>query len=176
MSDIAKTAGQVPALQLELDLTKVKEYEALQKDLVSLDINSGPMYMRDFNIAYELVSKLVSEVEKAYENAVMQRKHEEAKAKIERAPKYFEENKTLTPSLKDSMSLREAYVALDPEYLAAKERENSLHALLTYLQNKLEFFRSSHDDARKIYDKMASGPFGRGGYDAPPSGGKIGSV
>ena len=176
MSEELKKHDGVPAYlaDIQLDLTQVKKYENLQKDLISIDVVSGPMYMRDFNAAYELVARMVARIEREYEQAILRRKQEEAKAKLERAPKYFADHPEFMGNLKDSFSLRESYADVDPLHLEAKEAEIALQALLAYLKCKMDFFRSAHDDSRKIYDKMASGPFGQSGHQGMPSGGKMG--
>ena len=171
MTDITKKLPDYLA-DIQVDLTKVLKYDAQLLDLTSVDVVSGPMFMRDFNIAYDKMAQIVSNITKMYEDAVENRKHEESKAILERAPEYFAKNDTMNGKLGDSAALRKTYVHLDEKYMKAKERENALKALLLYLDKKLDSFKMAHDDAKKIFDKFSSGPSGQTGYDGPKSGGR----
>jgi hypothetical protein len=156
--------------QVNVNLSVVVKYEALKADLTSLDIVSGPMYMRDFNVAYEEVSKLAIQVQHLLEGAIEEMDHQEALAKFERAPEYFKTKEILSGTIKDSGQLRDAYVSMDHQYRAAKERVAMLRALVKYLDVKAESFKMAHDDAKKIYGALTAGPFGKSGYEGMSSG------
>lgn len=144
--------------KINLDVGKLKEYEEKKRDLVGIDFLSGPLLMRDFMYAYEESSKLATRARKQLELATDHMKHEEAKAILERAPVYFEQNDTLGGSIKDSNKLRETYLHMDREYLTAKEVVAAYKAIVRWLDNKTESFKMAHDDAKKIYAQLASGP------------------
>jgi len=155
---------------IEQNMERLLKYEVQKKDLVAVDVNSGPMYMRDFNKAFDILSILIAKTDEEYEGAVAERKNEEAKAVLERATEYFEQNDILHNGIKDSVSLRETYMKRDPKYLEARDKENFLKAFLKYLQNMQDSFKMAHDDAKKIYDKVANNSGGT--YTGIPSGGK----
>jgi hypothetical protein len=151
------------------ELLVVLHYAALKEKLPDIGILNGPDYIRDFSVAYERTNDLLAKIEGAYEAALLDADHEEAKAIFERAPAYFAENNVCVSNVKDSAALRKSYLALDELYIAAKEKVAALKALKKWLENTLESFKMAHDDAKKIYDKCAGGPYGKSGYDGMPS-------
>ena len=154
---------------IQTELERLKQYDLLKLDLLRIDIASGPFYMREFNSAYMLASAMVSSLREKHGQAKLDMQHEEAKAKLERAPKYFEENKTLSASLKDSGALRDTYVNLDEDYLLAAERVNVLEAMLAYFTKLAESYKMAHDDAKKIYAGIIDAPGGKKAYEGMPS-------
>lgn len=144
------------------ELEKLQKYEILKKDLVSIDVYSGPTYMRDFTLAYQLVSRIVASLKKLLGDAADEVAHQEAIAKLERAPRYFEEKGILSKKgkggLKDSAALRDMYVQIDKDYREAKRKKNILDALSSYYTNLLNSYRMSHDDAKKVWDKFSNAP------------------
>jgi hypothetical protein len=154
---------------IKKELERLKQYDLLKTDLLRIDNLSGPFYMREFNSAFMLASAMVSSLKEKCSQAKLEMDHQEAKAKLERAPKYFEENKTLNSSLKDSGALRDTYVKLDEVYLLAAERYNVLEAVLAYFTKLQESYKMAHDDAKKIYAGIIDSPANRGEYQGIPS-------
>ena len=150
--------------QILSEMAALMKYDEQKKELTHIDVMSGPMYMRDFNFAYERTARLIAHVQVMYEKAELDSNHEEAKALLERAPKYFEEHNILSKNLKDSAALRQTYLALDQAYIDAKERVGALKALLAWLRNMLESFKMAHDDSKKIYTQFVDGPSGKTGH------------
>ena len=176
MASDAQVSIAVAAKSMEgaVDLASLQIYDARKMDIQSIDLVNGPLYMRDFLAAFEAAAKMAIRARKKYEDAKTEAKHQEAKAKLERFTAYYEANKATLGALKDSSSLRDAYVDLDQDYMDAKERVNALQALTAYLDNKTESYRMAHDDAKKIYGQLQSGPFARSGYTGLSSGGHLG--
>lgn len=154
--------------EINLDVSELVKYDKMKRDLAHIDIITGAALMRDFLNAYEIAADLAIKAKYMLEGAVENMKHEEAKAVLERAPKYFEENETLSKSIKDSKSLRETYLQLDEQYRNSKEKVAALKALVRLLDNKVDSYRMAHDDAKKIYSQLAGGPFGKTGYQGMP--------
>ncbi len=161
---------------IKVDFSSLQDSEALKADLVSIDLVSGPMYMQTFLEAFEKVARIGIEAHRLLDGAKNEVNHQEALAKLERAPLYFEVNGTCKGGVKDSGALRETYLSLDGQYLAAKERVDMLTALVKFLDNKLDAYKMAHDDSKKIYDKLSEGPFAKTGYEGMSSGGKLGDV
>jgi hypothetical protein len=161
----------------KVDLTPLRQFETWKEDLTSIDLASGALYMRRFIRAYEWCTKLAIDLHKRLEDAIVESEHQEAKAKLERAPAYFEANKDKLGGMKDSSTLRETYLAMDDEYRKSREKVNALRALAKFLDVKAESFRMAHDDAKKIYDKLlGNDPGMRGRMGMPSAEGGIGSV
>ena len=153
-----------------VELTDLVRIEKLREDISSLDVYTAPIYMRDFTTACDILGRMIAEAQRALDTAVLDAKHEEAKAKLDRAGEYFKENGTLD-KMKDSNALRETYVQLDPIYREAKEKESSLKALVSYLENKLSCYKMDHYTVKAMYDKFTSSPDESVGMK---SGGKMG--
>ena len=166
---IMKDAGMV------IDYTRIVEYEGKRRDIPTLDIISAPMYLRDFNVACDHVASLVAKIEVALSAAKSNMESEEAKAKLERAPKYFEENKTLG-ALKDSSALRDTYLALDEAYSRSRQQYEALKALHKFVENKLEAFKRDYYSVKSIYAAWIGTPGSKTGYEGMTSGGKIGDT
>jgi hypothetical protein len=153
-----------------VELTDLVRIEKMRGDISTLDVYTAPTYMRDFTTACDILGRMIAEAQKALDSATMDAKHEEAKAKLDRATEYFQANGTLD-KMKDSNALRDTYVQLDPIYRAAKERESSLKALVSYLENKLSCYKMDHYTVKAMYDKFTSSPEESVGMK---SGGKMG--
>lgn len=164
---VARTAAE---MGLSVDLSGLVEIEAMRRDINTVDIASAPMLMRDFTTACDLLSKAIHSVKLALGKAEQTVTYEESKALIDRAPKFFAENKD---GPKDSMALRQTYVPLDELYRKAVENKNALKALLQYLEDKRELYKMDHYTVKSTYDKMEL-PHGSSGGLA--SGGAIGSA
>ena len=159
---------------VETDIGKLQRFELLKADIVSVDLLSGPLLMRDFITAYVESAKIAAKVRGWLENAEVTLKHEAAKAVLERAPTYFKANRENLEKLKDSKSLRDAYLFLDEEYLKAQQGVSALKAMVRILDNKTESFKMAHDDVKKIYSQLMGGPGVNNGYRGMPSGGNLG--
>ena len=175
MSDIAKVvqeSGLVKTTKdqrgLVLDLSSLVKIEKLRADIPTVDVYSAPAYMRDFTTACDILGRMICEAQRELDRATLNAKHEEAMAKLDRAIPYLKE-KGVLDSMKDSNSLRETYVQLDPLYREAKEKEAALKALVSYLENKLSCYKMDHYTVKMTYDKFTpSNPVGMA------SGGKVG--
>ena len=175
MSEIAKVVQESGLVKitkdqrgLVLDLSSLVNIEKLRADIPTVDVFSAPAYMRDFTTACDILGRMICEAQRELDRAALNAKHEEAMAKLDRALPYLKE-KGVLETMKDSNSLRETYVYLDEAYLEAKEKEASLKALVSYLENKMSCFARDHYTVKMIYDKFQpSSPVGM------KSGGNIG--
>lgn len=152
------------SLNLVVDYSKIREFEALRADIHQLDAISAPRYMRDFNVACDVVSNLLTKVRVALAAQAAQRNEEEAKAVLERAPLYFKENNTLS-DLKDSTTLRNHYVNIDPQYKAASLKYEALKALVQFLEDKLDEFKRHHFTVKQMHSEMIGLPSSKSGFD-----------
>lgn len=188
----SESAGGVPALTnidnygLELvrvirdigiviEYSKIRDYESKRKEIVTLDIISAPMYMRDFNSACDHVAGIIAKIELALSAAKVEMKAEEAKAKLERAPQYLKDH-GLLESMKDSDSLRKTYLNLDEQYKQAVQKHDALEALHKYMVNKLDAFTRDYYSVKSIFTSLNGSPGSKTGYGGLTSGGKIGDT
>jgi hypothetical protein len=156
--------------RIDIDLSPLTEYDAQKSELTTIDIVSGPLLMRNFLQAHEEAMQISIKVKFKLDQAIDKMKHEEARAILERAPAYFEENDVTKGRVKDSKSLRDTYVQMDKEYAEAREQVNALKALSKFIENKADSFRIAHDDAKKIWAQLNEGPYARTPYETIPSG------
>jgi len=177
MGDIAKLVQESGLVKITkdqrgllLDITSLVSIEKLRNDIPNVDVYSAPAYMRDFTTACDILGRMIFEAQRELDMAVLNSKHEEAMAKLDRAPAYLKE-KGILDTMKDSNSLRETYVQLDEGYRAAKEMESKLRAFVSYLENKLSCYKQDHYTVKATFDKFASSnPVGM------KSGGKLGDI
>lgn len=158
----AGTRVVISGFDLPLDVTDLYKYERWVRELSQLTTYTGPMFMQElleaFNIASHLAARVVHEYELARDNA----KRARAIAHLEAGPQWL-----IAQGRKVTESACEQYVEMDADYIKAREREAYLKALLELLENKIQYFRSAHDDAKRIYS-LTTNPMG--GSVGAPSG------
>lgn len=158
--------------EYQTDITAVIKYEEEKKELTQVDLMSGPMYMKDFNRAFDLLSGAIGKLKTRLISAQSHLDEQEALAKFERAPEYFKDKGIPNNQIKDSISLRESYLPLDKEYRKAKERVEAMKALIWWLESWRKTFQMAHDDAKKIFASFMENS--RGGHSGITSGGSTG--
>ena len=128
-----------------IDVTKLVEYTKLISDIGSINKMMSHQYLRDFINAMDLTSSMLSKAVKA--NLISKADLDKAKAiaYLDRAGDYAE-----SKGIKISNGVREMYVDLDDDVIAAKSRYASSEAMVTFLKNKYQAFRCAHDDVKKI--------------------------
>jgi len=166
----------IKEIGIVIDYTEISKYEAQRKDITTLDIFSAPIYLRDFNEACDHVSNLLAKLELALSESIIEMDSQEAKAKMERAPIYFKENDILGGGIKDSATLRETYLKLDPFYKVARQKVNALKALYKFLEKKMKAFERDYYSVKQIHDKMSDAPSSHTGYHGMSSGGRLGDA
>lgn len=166
----------IKEIGIVIDYTRIAKYEVQRRDLVCIDLTSAPMYLRDFNDACDHISNLMAKLKLALSAAADEMGAEESKAKLERAPEYFEKNDTLGGAIKDSSALRDTYVRMDPIFRRAKQKVEALTALYKFLGDKYSAFERDYYSAKKIYENIGGSPGSKNGYNGLTSGGKIGDA
>ena len=173
--DEALAKQTVASFSPKIEGGPIAKFDSWKSELEGLDLTSGPLLMRKFLQAFEWTTKAAIAVHKRLDDAIENKNHEEAKAKLERFSDYYTANKAKLGALKDSSSLRESYLSLDEPYRKACAKVNMLRALAKFLDNKAESYRMAHDDSKKIYDKLLGKvPPGSGSYGNPD--GSIGDM
>jgi len=128
-----------------IDVTKLVHYTEKIKDIGSLNKMLAPNYLRDFIMAMDLTSSMLSRAVQSNLNAKSDLERAKAIAYLDRAPDYCKEK-----GLKLSNGVCEMYVDLDEDVNSAKERFAASEAMVTFLKNKYQAFRCAHDDIKKI--------------------------
>lgn len=128
-----------------IDVTKLAEYSRKISEIGSLNKMMAPNYLRDFINAMDLTSDLLSKATKMNLDAKSELEKSRAIAYLEKAEDYCTEKE-----IKMSNGVREMYVDLDDDVIAAKDKYAATEALVTFLKNKYQAFRCAHDDVKKI--------------------------
>lgn len=128
-----------------IDVTKLAHYTQKIEDVAGLNKMLAPQYLRDFIMAMDMTSELLSKATKMNLNAKAELDKAKAIAYLDKAPDYCKEK-----GIKISNGVREMYVDLDEDVIKAKEKYASTEALTSFLKNKYQAFRCAHDDVKKI--------------------------
>ena len=154
-----------------VDLTEIARIEKLRESIPCVDMYSAPLLMRDFMTTCVILAKAIQNVKNALSKAERDMAYEESKALLDRAPAYFAEHKV--EGMKDSMTMRQAYVPMDEPFRVAGERRDALAALLRYLEDRKKIAEADHYTVKSIYTKMENP---HGGVAGMRSGGELGEV
>lgn len=128
-----------------IDVTKLAEYTNLIKDIGGLNKMMAPNYLRDFINAMDMTSTMLSKAVRANLDAKAQLDKSKAIAYLDKAGDYAEQK-----GIKISNGVREMYVDLDDDVIAAKAKFAVTEATVAFLKNKYQAFRCAHDDVKKI--------------------------
>lgn len=128
-----------------IDVTKLVEYTKLISDIGSINKMMTHQYLRDFINAMDLTSSMLSKAVKANLQSKAQLDRVEAIAYLDKASDYC-----IAKGIKISNGVREKYVDLDPDVIAAKDVHAASEAMVTFLKNKYYAFKAAHDDVKSI--------------------------
>lgn len=128
-----------------IDVTKLVHYTNKIEDVGGLNKMLAPQYLRDFIMAMDMTSDLLSKATKANLNAKAELDKVKAIAYLDKAADYCNEK-----GIKISNGVREMYVDLDEDVIKAKDKYAVTEAMVTFLKNKYQAFRCAHDDVKKI--------------------------
>jgi hypothetical protein len=135
-----------------IDVTKLAEYSRKISEIGSLNKMMAPNYLRDFIQAMDLTSDLLSKAVKINLDAKSELEKFRAIAYLENSEDYCKEK-----DIKMTNGVREMYVDIDANVIAAKDKYAATEALVTFLKNKYQAFRCAHDDVKKISFNDAQG-------------------
>ena len=128
-----------------IDVTKLVHYTGKISEIGSLNKMLAPNYLRDFIMAMDMTSSMLSKAVKANLESKARLDKAKAIAYLDKATDYCKENE-----IKLSNGVREMYVDLDEDVLVAKDKYAASEAMVTFLKNKYQAFRCAHDDVKKI--------------------------
>lgn len=128
-----------------LDITKLAEYSRKIKDIGTISPAMAPLYIRDFILAYDLTNAMLYQANISDIEAKAILEMTESIAYLDRAGTYLE-----SKGIKDSATARDKYVDIDDDVLKAKEIKAKTEALVSFLKNKLNEFKTTVDSVKKI--------------------------
>lgn len=128
-----------------IDVTKLVHYTSKISEIGSLNKMLASNYLRDFIMACDMTSSMLSKAVKVNLESKARLDKAKAIAYLDKATGYCKENE-----IKLSNGVREMYVDLDEDVIAAKDRYAASEAMVTFLKNKYQAFRMAHDDVKKI--------------------------
>lgn len=127
-----------------LDVTKLVEYTRKIKDIGALNNMMAPTYLRDFIMAQDHTSSLLSMAIRCDVEAQSALDTAKSIAYLDNAGEYLEKK-----GIKDTAEARKQYIDLDEDVIKAKDLKAKTAALVTFLKNKYQSFRQAHDDIKK---------------------------
>jgi hypothetical protein len=128
-----------------IDVTKLAEYSRKISEIGNMNKLLAANYLRDFINAMDLTSDLLSKAVKVNLDAKSELEKSRAIAYLETSEDYCAKRE-----IKMSNGVREMYVDIDEDVIAAKDKYAATEALVTFLKNKYQAFRCAHDDVKKI--------------------------
>ena len=139
---------------LRLDVTRLIEYTKKIERIGGLNNMMAPQYLRDFIIAQDHTSTLLSHAVRYDLEAANALETAKAIAYLDKAGDYLK-----SKGIKDSAEARKRYVELDADVKAAHQLKAKTAALVTFLKNKHQAFRQAHDDVKKmVYSDQYQSP------------------
>ena len=128
-----------------IDVTSLLAYTEKIKDISNMNKMLAPNYLRDFIMALDLTSTMLSKAVKINLTAKASLDKYKAIAYLDKAPDYCTDK-----GIKLSNGVREMYVDLDDDVIKAKDVYAATEAMVLFLKNKYQAFRCAHDDVKKI--------------------------
>lgn len=128
-----------------IDVTSLLAYTEKIKDISNMNKMLAPNYLRDFIMALDLTSTMLSKAVKINLTSKASLDKYKAIAYLDKAPDYCNDK-----GIKLSNGVREMYVDLDDDVIKAKDTYAATEAMVLFLKNKYQAFRCAHDDVKKI--------------------------
>jgi len=129
----------------KIDVTRLVEFTRKIKDIGGLNHMLAPQYLRDFILAYDHTNSMLSLAVRYDSEAGSHLDTAKAIAFLDRAGDYLKER-----DIKDSAESRKRYIDMDVDVKRAANIKAKTTALVVFLKNKLQAFRMSHDDVKKM--------------------------
>lgn len=129
----------------KIDVTRLVEYTRKINDIGGLNNMMAPIYLRDFIIAQDYTSSMLSQAVRHDLEAQSALDTAKSIAYLDRSGDYLKQR-----GIKDTAESRKQYVDADADVQKAKELKAKTAALVTFLKNKYMSFRQAHDDIKKM--------------------------
>jgi anion-transporting ArsA/GET3 family ATPase len=135
---------------LPIDMQDIHNFEKQISEIPNVTSMNAPTFMRDFLKAKDLASKHYSNAKFNFSKAKNEAKKAWSLAKLDRAkPELTKRGLKMTDANSD------AYAEMDPEYMAAKERQDYFESLSEYMLSKMWMFQNAHADVQAIFRQTA---------------------
>jgi len=128
-----------------VDVTSLVDYLERVKDIDSISKMQAPTYLRYFIEGQDVAGVMLARAVQQDLKAKSRLDQAKSIAFLDKASDYLKEK-----GLKDSQGMREMYVALDEDVIAATDEKARTEAMVALLKNKLSVLRQSHDSLKKI--------------------------
>jgi len=128
-----------------VDVTQLAKYTKKIREIGTINKMMAPTYLQDFIEAMDVSSTMLSAAIHADLKAESALKTAESIAYLDRAGAILQ-----AKGIKESADARKMCLAIDPDVVKAKDEKARTEALVCFLKNKVQEFRSAHDDVRKF--------------------------
>lgn len=140
---------QIP---LPIDMTDILKFQELVDDISKVNSTSGPYFMQELLKAKDMAGIYYSRVVLEYEKAKDESKKKASIAYLEKAQEYLTKQ-----GRKVTEEACKRFVEVDEDYIKARSSEHYYKALAEFMKQKLDYFSSAHDDAKKIFGESKDG-------------------
>ena len=128
-----------------IDVTEIITYSKKVENLHEVTRMLAPIYIRDFIMAFDLSSSMLSNVVRYEMVAKNNLDTAESIAYLDKAGDYLK-----SKDIKDTAEARKRYVDINEEVMEARDVLAQVTALASLLKNKLVMFKAAHDSLKKI--------------------------
>lgn len=136
---------QLSAELEKIDLDKLYKFTSKVNEIPSVTKYNASVLMRDFILAQDLSSELLSKAIVLEARAKTLVGTTEAIALLDKSEEYFKQK-----NQKPTQDLRAAYVDLDQDVIDAKDLFARATALASFLKNKIYEFKSAFEAVKQI--------------------------
>jgi len=132
---------------LALNMTRVLQAEQRGEEIAAVTPEKSSELLSAFNRGYLDASEFFARVRLEYNRAEDEYNKQRAIVLLDKIPE-----KMKTSKVSNSADVREAFINMDPDCQAAKERMDQIAAMLEYLKGKMKYLENCFTSVKKIMD------------------------
>lgn len=126
------------------ELVKLQAYTTKVNEIPNITKMNVALYLRDFIIAFDMTNAALSTIIELNVKVESMLDNAESISFLENASVYL-----ASKGMKENVESHKQYVNMDQHVIRVKDLLSRTEALISFLKNKLEVFRFSHDAAKK---------------------------
>ena len=132
---------------LMLNMTRILQAEQRGEEIAAVTPDKASELLATFNRGYLDASEFFARVRLEYNRAEDEVNKQRAIVLLDKIPE-----KMKTAKISSSADIRQAFIDMDPEYQAAKDRMDQIAAMLEYLKGKMKYLENCFTSVKKIMD------------------------
>jgi hypothetical protein len=136
--------GYAPLL---LNMTRILQAEMRGDEIAAVTPDKASELLATFNRGYLDASEFFARVKLEYNRAEDETNKQKAIVLLDKMAEKMKVNK-----VSSSADIRQAFVDMDPDYQAAKDRMDQIAAMMEYLKGKMKYLENCFTSVKKIMD------------------------